>query len=229
MPDKTRELIDALLDAALPHVVFDGWSDTTFQAAIADAGVDPALARAICPRGSVDLARAFHARGDGFMLDRLADSDLAGMRLRDKIACAVRFRLEAVEDKDVVRRGVTLFSLPSHAAEGAQAIWGTCDLIWTALGDTSDDVNWYTKRATLSAVYSATLLFWLGDGSAGHQASWAFLDRRIDDVMRFESFKAQVRKNPLFKPLLAGPDWLASQIRPPARRDDLPGTMTPRQ
>lgn len=218
---------DRLLDAALNHVPFDGWSGTTFAAAIADSGVDETLARALCPRGAADLALAFHARGDRAMLDRIAGADWSDMRFRDRIAAAVRFRLEAVEDREIVRRGVTLFSLPHYAGDGSRAIWGTVDAIWTALGDTSDDVNWYTKRATLSAVYSATLLYWLGDDSPDHAATWAFLDRRIDDVMQIETVKARIRDTPALKPLLAMQDWLLGGIRAPrqARRDDLPGSV----
>ncbi|MFT7592699.1 MAG: ubiquinone biosynthesis protein COQ9 [Paracoccaceae bacterium] len=221
---------DRLLDAALLHVPFDGWTDASFRAAISDIGIDGTLAHALCPRGAVDLALAFHARGDGLMLDRIAASDLGQMRFRDRIAAAVRFRLEVAEDKEVVRRGVTLFALPQYAGDGTRAIWNTCGLIWEALGDTSDDVNWYTKRATLSAVYSSTVLFWLGDDSPGHQATWDFLDRRIDNVMQFEKLKAQVRDNPALKPLLAGPNWLLNQIRAPQKTKDmdLPGTTTPR-
>ncbi|MDE4132596.1 COQ9 family protein [Phaeobacter sp. QD34_3] len=215
--------MDALLDAALMHVAFDGWTEATFAAAVADTGIDPTLARALCPRGAVDLALAYHRRGDQVMLQRLATEDLTGLRFRDKIAAAVRFRLEAVEDKEAVRRGVTLFALPSHAADGAKAIWGTVDAIWTALGDTSEDINWYSKRATLSGVYSSTVLFWLGDETPGHQATWEFLDRRIDNVMQFEKLKADVQKNPLLKPLLAGPAWLAGQIRKPREAEHMPG------
>lgn len=220
-----------LLDAALNHVPFDGWSEATFKAAISDTRIDDTLARALCPRGAVDLALAFHARGDDAMLARIAAGDMDGMRFRDKIAAAVRFRLEAVDDKEVVRRGVTLFALPHYAGDGSRAIWHTCGLIWEALGDTSDDVNWYTKRATLSAVYSSTVLFWLGDDSPDHQATWDFLDRRIDNVMQIEKLKAQVRDNPALKPFLAGPNWLLNQIRAPQKTDnlDLPGTTGPRR
>lgn len=216
---------DRLLDAALNHVAFDGWTDETFRAAVADTGLDAGYARALCPRGAVDLALAYHARGDASMLERLAAEDLSELRFRDRIASAVRFRLEAVTDKEAVRRGATLFALPAYAADGAKAIWGTCDAIWTALGDTSEDVNWYTKRATLSAVYSSTVLYWLGDESPDHQATWEFLDRRIDNVMQFEKFKADIQKNPLLKPFLAGPNWLAGQLRAPRRGDDLPGSL----
>ncbi|MQY42451.1 COQ9 family protein [Epibacterium sp. SM1969] len=217
------DLRAALLDAAVMHVPFDGWSELTFQAAIRDAEIAPELARMVCPRGALDLALAYHAAGDQEMLRQMEAADLDSLRFRDRVAAAVRFRLEAVEDKELVRRGTTLFSLPHHAGDGAKAIWGTADAIWTALGDSSEDVNWYSKRATLSGVYSATVLFWLGDDSLEHQATWDFLERRIEDVMRFEKVKAEVQKNPLLKPFLAGPNWLASQIRKPGARDDLPG------
>lgn len=215
---------DALLDAALLHVAFDGWSETTFKAAVADAQVDMAMARAVCPRGAVDLALAYHARGDAAMVARLKSDDLPE-RFSDKIAAGVRFRIEAVSDKEAVRRGTTLFALPMHAADGAKAIWGTADKIWDTLGDTSEDVNWYTKRATLSGVYSATVLYWLGDDSADNQATWAFLDRRIADVMQIEKVKAQVRDNKVLSGLLSGPNWLLGQIKAPSRtpNPDLPG------
>lgn len=227
---KASDPKDQLLDAILLHVPFDGWTQASFDAAIAGSGIDPALARALCPRGAVDLALAFHARGDSQMLEQIAGAEFANMRFRDKIAAAVRFRLEVVGDKELVRRGVTLFSLPQYAGDGAGAIWNTCGLIWEALGDTSDDVNWYTKRATLAGVYSATVLYWLGDDTPDHQATWDFLDRRIENVMLIEKLKAQVRDNALLKPLLAGPNWLASVIRAPkAGADDLPGSVRPRK
>jgi ubiquinone biosynthesis protein COQ9 len=218
----TEAIKNQLLDAALAHVPFDGWSETTFRAAIADSGVADGLARALFPRGGVDLALAFHARGDALMLARLVETDLTAMRFRDRIALAVRTRLE-LADKELVRRGTTLFALPQHAADGARAIWGTTDKIWTALGDTSTDLNWYTKRGTLTAVYGSTVLYWLGDGSLDHQASWDFLDRRIDQVMQFEKVKAGLRENPLGKALIDGPLKILERVRAPKLPDDLPG------
>ena len=205
-----------LLEAAKLHVPFDGWSEATFRAAIQETGVEPGLARAACPRGAVDLALAYHEEGDQAMLRRLEEADLSEMRFRDRVAAAVRFRLEAAEDKELVRRGMTLFSLPHHALDGAQAIWRTCDRIWTTLGDTSDDVNWYTKRATLAGVYGSTVLFWLGDESEGHARTWAFLDRRIEDVMQIEKAKARARENPLVAELMKGPLAFLGRIKPPS-------------
>ncbi|WP_135505970.1 COQ9 family protein [Roseovarius aestuariivivens] len=207
-----------LLEAIKPHVPFDGWTDAALRAAMEDIGISRGLAQAACPRGAVDLALAFHEEGDQAMLLRLDEANLADMRFRDRIAAAVRFRLEVVEDKELVRRGATLFALPHYAMDGSRAIWGTCDRIWTALGDTSDDINWYTKRATLAGVYSATVLYWLGDESEGHARTWEFLDRRIDNVMQIEKIKAQVRENKVLSSLMAGPMAVLGKVRPPQGR-----------
>jgi ubiquinone biosynthesis protein COQ9 len=218
----TDPVKDAVLDAAMAHVPFDGWSEATLRAAIADSGVAPGLARALFPRGAVDLALAYHARGDDAMRRALAAADLGAMRFRDRIAFAVKLRLEGA-DKEAVRRGTTFFALPQHALDGAKAIWGTADAIWVALGDSQRDLSWYTKRATLSGVYGSTVLFWLGDDSPGHEGTWAFLDRRIEDVMQFEKFKAAVKANPVGKAIVDGPlAWLA-KVRAPIVPDDMPG------
>jgi len=218
----TEDAKERVLDAALVHVPFDGWSDKTLHLATAEAGLDAALARALFPRGGVDLALAYHARGDAQMAASLAAMDLSALRYRDRITTAIRTRLD-LADLELVRRGTTLFSLPQHAADGAKAVWGTADKIWTALGDSSQDLNWYTKRATLSAVYGATVLYWLGDTSDGHQATWEFLDRRIDGVMQVEKLKAKLRENPLGKAILSGPVKLMESIRAPKLPDNLPG------
>tara|TARA_R110002051_G_scaffold20631_3_gene55995 strand:- start:27085 stop:27768 length:684 start_codon:yes stop_codon:yes gene_type:complete len=218
----TTTQIETLLDAALPHVAFDGWSRACFHAAVDEAGIDPATAKILCPRGAIDLAIAYHKRGDAAMTSAMATADLTAMRYSEKVAHAIRLRLAAESDKEVVRRGTSLFALPHHAADGAKLIWGTADAIWNALGDTSDDVNWYSKRTTLAAVYGSVVLFWLGDTEG---ATDGFIDRRIENVMQFEKVKAQINKNPLLKPFTGPLAKMMGAIKAPRSgpNPDLPG------
>ncbi|MFM2391234.1 MAG: hypothetical protein RLZZ437_2789 [Pseudomonadota bacterium] len=218
----TNPMKDAVLDAAMAHVPFDGWSEATLRAAIADSGVPDGLARALFPRGALDLALAYHEKGDAQMRQALGSADLSAMRFREKVAHAVRLRLEAA-DKEAVRRGTTFFALPQNAVHGAKAIWGTADAIWTGLGDSARDVSWYTKRATLSGVYGSTVLYWLGDDSPGQENTWAFLDRRIEDVMQFEKFKSAFAANPLGKAMTEGPLAWLSRMKAPIVPPDMPG------
>ncbi len=216
---------DQLLEAILPHVAFDGWAPGAFHAAVVEVGIDPTHAKTLCPRGAIDLAIAYHQRGDAAMVVGLTAAGLSDMRFRDKVALAIRLRIGAIDDKEAVRRGTTLFSLPHMAPEGAKLVWGTADLIWETLGDPSRDANWYSKRLILSGVYSATVLYWLGDDSLERQATDAFIDRRIGDVMQFEKVKAQVNNNALLKPITGPLGRLMANIKAPPKVPDvdLPG------
>ena len=214
---------DALLTAIEAHVPFDGWSPKAFLTAAADCDIALADAKALCPRDALDLAVAYHHRGDAAMLTAFDAADLTGMRYSEKVAHLIWLRLQAA-DRELVRRGSALFSLPQNASDGASLIWGTADAIWTALGDTSDDVNWYTKRATLSAVYGSVVLYWLGDQSEGDQATRDFIDRRIANVMQIETLKSKARENKLFAALTGPLSQMAASIKAPgAAPSDLPG------
>ncbi|OCX61204.1 ubiquinone biosynthesis protein [Thioclava sp. SK-1] len=204
-----------LLAAIEPHVPFDGWTRPAFEMAVADSDIDLALAEVICPRGAVDLAIAYHRKGDQAMCLAVKSADFDGMKFRDKVAACIRMRLEGA-DPELVRRGATLFALPQNTAVGAKLIWETADKVWNVLGDSSRDYNWYTKRATLSGVYSATVLFWMGDESEGHCETWEFLDRRIGNVMQFEKVKGKLLKLPFAERMVGA-------IRAPQAGQDMPG------
>lgn len=207
---------EKIVNAALAHVAFDGWSSSTLLAAASESDTTPETARLAFPRGGVDMALEFHR-----MMDRRLEADLdpehlGQMRIRDRVTHAVRRRIELVmPEREAVRRGASLLALPLYAPEGAKAVWGTADIIWTACGDTATDYNYYSKRLILSSVYSATVLYWLGDQDPRATATWEFLDRRIEGVMRFEKTKAEIKENPLARAAFALPVSLLGLIKAP--------------
>lgn len=188
------ELKPLLVEAMRPHVAFDGWSQAALEAAAADIGILPATARVAFPGGAPEMLEAYVALADARMQDALDTPEFRALKVREKITRAIRTRLEqAAPHKEAARRAVTLLAQPRNAALSARLSWRTADSIWRLAGDTATDFNHYSKRALAAAVYSATLLYWLGDDSDGHADSWAFLDRRIDNVMQIEKVKARIR------------------------------------
>ncbi len=181
----TEHMRRSLLEATLPHIAFDGWTQAALRAGAADAGIDPVQARNAVPGGPAELIEAFSAETDRRMLAELEKRNLAEMRVRDRIYTGVRVRLELLAPhREAVQRGLSFLALPLHAPLAAACLYRTVDAIWHAAGDTSTDYNFYTKRLLLSGVYSSTVLFWLNDRSEGFEDTWAFLDRRIDDALR---------------------------------------------
>jgi ubiquinone biosynthesis protein COQ9 len=223
MPYAADPTVTALLRAILPLVPVQGWSERAFARAARAAEVSPAEARASAPRGALDLAVAWHREGDHAMVAAMTGPAFADLRTRDKIAFALKARLDAMDDAEALRRAAALFALPRNAGVGARLLWETADAVWTALGDASRDGTWYTKRATLAAVQGAVALYRLGDDSPDLQATRAFVDRRIDEVMRFEKWKAGAGRNPLLKPLAWPLGKVVGAVRAPVRPPDLPG------
>lgn len=186
MTNFDREAVrSAILDAALVHVPFDGWSQAVLQQGATDAGHEPIMALRVFPRGVVEAVEYWSQRTDRRMLEALEQHDLAALKIRARVALIVRTRLELVAaHREALRRALSLLALPLNAPVGPALLWRTIDAIWYAAGDKATDFNYYTKRGLLAGVYGATVLYWLDDKSEGFAATWEFLDRRIADVMR---------------------------------------------
>lgn len=212
----TERLKDAMVAAMLPHAAFDGWSRATLAAASRDLDLDPILPDRLFPGGPVEAVSHFVAFADRVMVTDLEAADLAGTHgLGAKVFLATRLRLERWgEHREAIRRAASLLSLPLNLPLAVRLTWGTADAIWQAVGDQSHDFSWYTKRATLSAVYSSTLLYWLDDSSEDSVDSWEFLKRRLSDVRNlpklWEKVEGLAKGNPLGS--------LAARIKPPVRR-----------
>ena len=186
----------AVVNAALPHVLFDGWSDETLKRAATECDIDPALLSLIFPKGGID-AVAFHSRqADAQVAELLAnDKGFAKLPVPVKIRTAVLKRFElASSQKEAVRKGLTLLSIPTNAPLGLKLLHETCDGLWQLAGDEATDFNWYTKRITLAGVYSATLFYWLNDDSGELTTTAAFLDRRLQGVRAFGKWKAECQQ-----------------------------------
>ena len=193
--DPLEEVRAKILSHALPDVPFDGWTGAVMLRAARAADVDHGVARLAFPNGARDLAEYFLHDGDQRMIAALAASELQSMKIREKITFAVRTRLEVdMENREALRRATFALLVPPASGSAAKCLYNTVDAIWVAIGDTSTDYNFYTKRATLAGVFGAVLTFWFSDESERFAETWSFLDRRIADVMQIEKIKASANK-----------------------------------
>jgi len=196
-----RGMQDKILVATLPHVPFDGWTQRSLAMGAVDAGYRRIDGRRAFPTGILELVEHFADYGDRQMVEALAARDLESMRIRERITTAVRTRLEIVGPyREAVKRALSYLALPQNGIAAARCTYKTVDAIWYAAGDRSADFSFYTKRAQLAGVYGGTLLYWLSDMSDGNEDSWAFLDRRIEGVMRITRARARIEEK------LAGAD-----------------------
>jgi ubiquinone biosynthesis protein COQ9 len=183
---------DAAIQAMLPNVPFDGWTRRALACALADIGAPADEVELLFPGGGVAMVEAFCDLADRRMRDGAAALDLIGKGLTARVRAVIALRLEQNRPhKEAVRRAVAVLALPMHARQAAGCTARTVDAIWHAAGDRSADFSWYTKRALLGAVYGATLLYWLRDGSEDGAATQAFLDRRLAGIGRIGKLRGR--------------------------------------
>lgn len=175
---------DRLIEAMLPNIAFDGWSHAALRVAARHLDMPAEEALALFARGAPDLVAGFSAWADRRMLDWYESAPPeGGTAARVKRALELRFEVVAPW-REAVRRALSVLALPPHAVLGLRLLYGTVDGIWYAAGDSSTDFSFYTKRATLAGVYTATLMYWLEDRSEDFADTRAFIDRRLADVAR---------------------------------------------
>jgi ubiquinone biosynthesis protein COQ9 len=184
----------AILTAALEHAVFEGFTPLVLQKAAAEAGVSESVLAAAFPGGVIELLEFWSNDADRAAAAALSDPETRTLKIREKVARGVRARLDYLRPhKEASRRAAAFLALPPHAPDGVRFAWNTADAIWRALGDTSTDYNFYSKRAILSAVWTSTFARWLGDDTDDESATNDFLKARIENVMQFEKLKAKIR------------------------------------
>lgn len=193
-PSPLAVLRQRLALAVGENAVFDGWTGPAVDSAADSLGIDRAQARLAFPKSPADMVDAYIQGVDAELESRLPPEQLRAMKIRERIRMLVWTRIEIMgAAREAVRRGLAILAMPQNVPLGMKAGWRSADLMWRLAGDTSTDFNHYTKRMTLGAVYASTLLAWLDDDGEGWAGTAAFLDRRIDDVMQFEKWKAQWR------------------------------------
>lgn len=176
------------------NAVFDGWTRKAVDSAAAQLGIDPVQARLAMPKRQADMIDLYIQDVDRALEVWATPKRIESMKIREKIRSLVWRRLEIMGPaREAVRRALAILAMPQNVPLALRIGWRTADIMWRIAGDRSTDFNHYTKRITLGTVYGSTLLVWLDDKSEGLSETAAFLDRRIDDVMRIEKFKAQWR------------------------------------
>ena len=205
MDDATLdEIRAALAEGIAVNAAFDGWSDAARDMAADAAGVDRDIARIAYPGGAVDMIDAWFAQIDRAMIAAVPADAIAAMKIRARITTLVQARLDAVApNRESLRRALAILAMPQNVATAARLGWRTVDLIWRIAGDTATDYNHYTKRTILLGVYAATISAFLNDDSENMADTRAFLDRRIDGIMRFEKAKAGFVRRTRHTPSLA--------------------------
>lgn len=215
MDSEYQEARKKILFATLPNVAFDGWVERTLKMGAESAGYAPDMALRVFPGGAREAIRFWSNHDDCWMLNQMGKADLTAMPFREQLAKAIRLRIDVnAPYREAVRRTMSFLAMPQNYATATRNTFDAVSAIWYAVGDTSTNLNFYTKRLTLAPIYVATVLYWIDDSSGDSTETWAFLDRRIEDSTVIPRLQARVGETlgAFTSPFSSRPRWSRRRV-----------------
>ena len=182
MTSPSQTLLRRWLNALLPAIPFDGWTPSAAAKAAQEAGLSPGEQALAAPRGLPDLVDAFFDSAEEAANQALLASDLADSGIRDKVTLGVKLWLAALApNKEAARRAGARGFLPWVAGDAIQRTYSVADMIWTGIGDPSEDYNKYSKRGLLAATLPLIFMRWLDEED--EDALEAYIRQRLTSAM----------------------------------------------
>jgi len=195
MTDASHNARADILAAMLPQAAFEGWTQKALRAAVKNTDLPKGAEELYFPEGPLEVIRFWSEEMNAKIEADLAELDQANMKIRDKVTAGVLSALYAIgPHEEAARRAMSRMSLPDALGQGPKQLWSAAATIWRAIGDTSTDGNYYSKRTILAGVIGSTLTVWLSEDEPEKPKARKFLDARIANVMSFEKAKWAFKK-----------------------------------
>ncbi|RMZ83847.1 hypothetical protein DV737_g1416, partial [Chaetothyriales sp. CBS 132003] len=171
---------DAILAAALRRVPEHGFTDEALTLGAKDAGYLDVSVQ-LFPGRAFDLVNYHLVTQRLALKDKVQFPDDAKLPVGSKIRSLVVTRLRA--NKDIIHQwqgALAHMSLVENIPASLSELHALSDEIWYLSGDTTVDFSWYTRRASLAAVYASSELFMTTDASPDFALTEEFVDRRLE-------------------------------------------------
>tara|TARA_B100000989_G_scaffold293709_1_gene271529 strand:+ start:750 stop:1490 length:741 start_codon:yes stop_codon:yes gene_type:complete len=198
--DNNQIRID-LIRAMLTHVPFDGWTWEAMEQGALDIGFEKKktpflrvkIFKGLFKNGSIDFIDIFSDIIDLEVIENYNLLETKPVKVSEKIKKIIMIRLNICQKyKEAIRSSISITAIPTNAKISLNTLYKTCNIMWRIAGDKSTDFSFYTRRITLAAVYTSTLLFWLNDNSNNNIETEFFLDRQLKNISKISSLKKPI-------------------------------------
>ena len=198
--DNAEDLKYDILESSLKHVTNHGWSSVSLKLAIKDLELSEASI-GMFKLGGAEIALHYDQSLNDDLEDIMAQQqderqpDAPEVPIAHFLKDAIKTRLEMqLPHYERWSEGLALILDPKVAPKATKQFAHLIDDIWFYAGDKSTNINWYTRRASVAAIYGMTELYMLQDKSPEFSETWAFLDRRIGDLEKMGEGRLDLEK-----------------------------------
>ena len=116
-----------------------------------------------------------------------------------KIKNLLEYQLQHDFEKKQFLKKVFLFLITEKKfSQMLDYFFKASSMMWKIAGDTSDDINYYTKRIILSSVYSKIFIKMMSCSAYDQKDIIKDIDNSLDKVRKFNDFKSKLNLSNIF-------------------------------
>lgn len=184
-----------LFESLLPFIAQKGWHMDAIDQWVHETNQHKTLLQLHFPNNISDLIDFMTEKLNHDLISTLQEINFIKIKVPVKIKTALMTRFELMQPyKDILRHEQQYFKNPLHIPQGLKNLYKIVDTIWFSIGDQTTDFNFYTKRLTLSGIYTSTFYYWLKDESTDIINTSMFIDRRLESLKIIPNIKKNIKK-----------------------------------
>ncbi len=191
-----------LVKSMLSHVPFDGWTWLALEQGASEVKFKKnntkhqrmETYKRLFDDVPIDFIEIFNQIIDETIEEKYISLEMKPERIPEKIKKIILMRLSCcLPYKEAIRSSLLITAFPKNSKKSFNILYKTINSIWRLAGDESTNFSFYTKRFSLGAVYTSTLLFWLNDNSLDQIDTGLFLNRRLLDISMIGKIKKPIK------------------------------------
>ncbi|EPY51460.1 ubiquinone biosynthesis protein Coq9 [Schizosaccharomyces cryophilus OY26] len=180
-----------ILKHALEHVPQLGFSEKAITIGGRSLGYSN-LPKALFPSGPMDLISYFLLQQRYALREQKSHLTILPSTT-EKVTHLIWSRLQANRDiLEHLPHMIATCVTPSNLPSSVKSLAYLSDEILYLAQDKSADFHWYTKRAAVSAIYSASELFMTKDNSPNFQATYDFVQHRVQHAKALNNIREDI-------------------------------------
>lgn len=194
MAENFKKLV---LDKFIDNVSFDGWSQKNLDNSIQALDLQENYRILLFPDGIVGLTDYFVAENNKAFNNSINAEEIQKLRFTDKVIYLIHARINHYHKVLGGAEGFKNFIsyCSSHnILNSIGNILKSADEIWYRVGDKSTDFSYYTKRASLSFIYTTAALYSIDDNSLNLEETNNFIKARVAELLKFNKLKQKVKE-----------------------------------
>ncbi len=196
-----------ILEKFLDNIAFEGVGEEVLEKSILESNLKPEHKELIFEEGVLSALEFYFNQIIQNLAQKIeSHQNFSDLKIRQKIKFSVLEIFKYQTDHKLATSRILSFYFdiknftksnygPKPFSLAFKNLYRFSDQIWYLIGDKSTDYNFYTKRLVLSKLIAKSSKIFVDDVTTDLQKTSQAIDNEIENIMKFEKAKSQIKQN----------------------------------